>query len=78
MSSGNDSLIDEPEQENLCHRPYKKEVNKTIQRYDVVERTQISYGQEIKVRSFFQKNATHTAEEKLKSLINMEMKKQTA
>lgn len=60
------------------HTPRKDEVNKTTQRYDVVERTQISHGQEIKVRSFFPKDATHTAEEKLKSLIDMEMKKKMA
>ena len=53
-------------------------MSKTTQRYDVVERTQISHGQEIKVRSFFPKDATHTAEERLKSLIDMEMKKKLA
>jgi len=60
------------------HTTRKEEVSKTTQRYDVVERIQISHGQEIKVRSFFPKDATHTAEEKLKSLIDMEMKKKLA
>ena len=53
----------------------RKEARTTTQPYDVVERTQISHGQEIKVRSFFPKDATHTAMEKVKSLIDMEMNK---